>query len=147
MKIVRGSCRIVMMFPGWGFVIKIALIRCFFKGLLENWRERTFYRKTRHQFLARTYFSLFGLVNLQRWHPPPTPQQYDGFARLWKGMNIATAGAVERDRHHFAGIENYGMDGGRFVMVDYGSREAQAIIKEHGLTILSCTHVIRREAA
>lgn len=37
-----------------------------FRGLAENWNEFELFCKTKHCFLVPTYFSFFGLINVQK---------------------------------------------------------------------------------
>lgn len=37
-----------------------------FAGIMTNWNEYRFYRRTKNPFLMPSYFSLFGLFNIQR---------------------------------------------------------------------------------
>lgn len=112
----------------WKYQVYWSPAWCLFKGLLDNWKEFRFYRKTRSSFLQVTYFSLFGIVNFQkRGHE----LKYDKII-LILCLDNATNGEAVKDGHHFSETDNFCIDDGRIKILDYGSPRTQEIILKHG---------------
>ena len=109
-----------------------------FQSVVANLRERRFYKRAVFQelmLITPTYFSLFGLVNVQKYGKPSTNAanylvvSY-AFARL-------TEGATDGDTHHFQHPENFtGLEYGMFKVLDYAEPAVQRIISENALMML-----------
>ena len=165
MKIAKGKWRIVFVFPWFGIVIKIPVIRFYegikpflkpkewkrlkgrtvllklmikyrrpflFGGLVNNWNEFWFYLKTRNPFLQPTYFSFFGLFNIQRYGEPCNLPIID----LWKCLYKITNGEVFEDSHTFGDPNNFCFYNGKLRIVDYGSRRTHPVIRRYGKRII-----------
>lgn len=112
-----------------------------FGGIAANFSEFWFYASTWHRFVRPTYFSLFGLFNIQ---------SYGASLKMGEGEFLA---ALERiieenwmhDIHHFANPANFGLRQGtaydddgekrrrlRLCIADYGSPRTQAVITLFG---------------
>ena len=152
MKIKKGTDRIVVAFPLLGIVVKIPIIhfiRLFsvlttekgefplywkywkmkiFSGLISNWNEFRFYWRTRNPFLQPTYFSIFGLLNIQRYGEPCNLQIVD----LWCQLHELTDGSVFDDSHHFANPNNFCFYKGKLRISDYGSQRSHRVIMKYG---------------
>lgn len=102
-----------------------------FQGLVANWLEFRFWRQTRNPFLQPTYFSFFGLFNVQRADDPCNL----GVNDLWYQIYDFIGNDIADDGHHFANASNFGFRDKRLKMVDYGSRETQKIVARHGASI------------
>jgi len=61
--------------------------RCLFKGVVDNWKECEFYYKTNHPFLQPTYFSFFGLCNVQRYGQTVNQERQSFWIHLQKISN------------------------------------------------------------
>ena len=109
-----------------------SLKRLLFKGVVDNWRECRFYKKTRHSFCQPTYFSLFGFLNIQRFAHTCTLQEID----LWCQLHELTKGAVFKDSHHFINPDNFCLNGGMLRILDYGGVRTQEVVREFGDNIL-----------
>ncbi len=109
--------------------IKGALLR----GVVANWRELRFYQTTRHPFLQPTYFSLMGLLNVQRYGASCTQ---GGYRELWVQMLDLTEGGVWDDNHHFCNPDNFCLRDGKLRMVDYGCPKGYSVILQYGTKIL-----------
>ena len=101
------------------------------KGVVDNWKEYRFYRKTKHPFLQPTYVSLIGLLNIQRAGRPLG----NSSEALWHQLYELTGGAVLGDNHHFENPNNFCTSGRRLRILDYGGPETQRIVSEFGLKI------------
>lgn len=101
------------------------------RGWMDNLREARFYRRTHHTFLKPTFFSLFGLCNIQRSGHPCLLEQRDLCVQLYQ----LTSGEIRTDFHHFAEPRNFCLDAGRLTLVDYGSPKTQIIVEKWGKTI------------
>lgn len=103
-----------------------------FGGIVANWREFVFFRKTKHPFLLPTYFSLFGLFNIQMAGEPCLFKEVD----LWCQLYELTDGKVFADSHHFGNSNNYCFNGGVLRILDYGSKKTHGVIIGFGGKIL-----------
>lgn len=110
----------------------VGVKRLLFKGIADNWREFWFYAITRHLFAHPTYFSLFGLVNVQRRGDSPAVGSGD-FARQVKC--IIGEEEFHVDAHHFRLPNNFCVVNGRLRMVDYGSPNTRRVIREVGMCL------------
>lgn len=106
--------------------------RFLLKGIMDNWREFRFYRKTRHPFLQPTYLSVFGLLNIQRLGQPCGVEPTD----LWCQLDELTQGAVFKDSHHFDNPDNFCFQDGSLRIIDYGGPHVQEVISEFGMKIM-----------
>lgn len=97
-------------------------------GLRANRQEFTFYRRTRNSFLNPTYFSLFGIFNVQPIGQPCPMIDVDVWCQLYELTN----GKVFKDSHCFANPRNFCHHKGRLRIIDYGSDGAQEVILEYG---------------
>jgi hypothetical protein len=111
-----------------------------FKGLIDNWQEYLFYRETRHVFIQPTYFSFFGLVNIQK-YGYPEKIRYDALLRHF--CEIVDSQILVNDGHHFADWRNFSFESGKIKILDYGSLKTRAIIAEHGEKIYTTFNIER----
>ena len=112
-----------------------AFIRHALGGWLDNLGEAWFWWYTKHPFLQPTYFSLVGLVNIQRYGRPTGLERPPML--LW-GQH--TNWAVYRDGHHFGEADNFCRDRNGFVHLhDYGRPITQRIVRQYG--DLLATHI------
>lgn len=100
-----------------------------FKGIRDNWKEFCFYLQTRHPLLQPTYFSFFGLLNIQR---VSLPCDIDLFVQFYEIIGEA----VFEDKHHFSNSRNFARWKDGIRIFDYGSPQTQRIIREFGTRIL-----------
>lgn len=102
-----------------------------FAGIMANWNEFTLYRQAKNSFLVPTYFSLFGLLNIQK--------KVDAIT-FWKGSDIwlyicRNSQNINQpfcSSHTFAEIENFGLDEGYLKILDYGSRQSNSFLEANG---------------
>lgn len=106
--------------------------RLAFKGFADNWREFAFSRFERHPFAQTTYFSLFGLVNVQK-RGDPLGMDYWDFRRQVE--RLIGQKLFYSDPHHFASMQNFCLHDGRLRMVDYGSPKTRKVIRERGMHV------------
>jgi len=104
-----------------------------FKGLSVNWNEFWFYQTTHNPFLQPTYFSLFGLVNIQKYGEPC---QFEGKS-FWNQIYNLTKGAAMKDGHHFENPANFSLYNGKLRILDYGSSKTRLIVKKYGDKIVT----------
>lgn len=102
-----------------------------FRGIVDNWREFLFFRKTRNIFLQPTYFSFFGLLNIQKTSEPCMLNYVD----LWCQLYELTGGKVFDDSHHFENPDNFCFANGKLMILDYGSKGTHGVINEFGAKI------------
>lgn len=103
----------------WGLLLR---------GLIANWSEFCFYRKTRNPFLQPTYFSLFGFLNIQRYDEPCQMKDLN----LWRHFCALTGNEVKNDPHHFRESHNFSLHNGKLRILDYGDRRTQKIVLKQG---------------
>lgn len=103
----------------------------FLSGFVRNWQEFRFWHKTRHPFIAPTYFSFFGLFNLQKF-AERCPMDIDA---LWRLAFMASHCEILEDGHHFENPTNFGSIDKSVYLLDYGESVTQEIITEYGLAI------------
>lgn len=106
--------------------------RFLFRGIIDNWSEFQFYRKTRHPFTQPTLISFFGLLNIQRMGSSCSIDSID----LWCQLYELTGGEVFRDSHHFNNPDNFCLENGKLGMLDYGNIRVQSVITDFGEQIL-----------
>lgn len=107
------------------------------QGIMENWYEHRFYRRTRYPFLLPTYFSFFGLVNIQRLGLPCGMSDMEVYRAF---LGIAGMDDLMRDPHHFLNAGNFCRHPitGQFMVLDYGGLECRKILSDHADRILLC---------
>lgn len=98
------------------------------KGLYDNWHEYLFYRETYHVFVLPTYFSLFGLLNIQKYGK----QQEMSLGFIFGQFKRITDEEVVIDGHHFIEWKNFCIEGGKIKILDYGSVKTQYLIWKWG---------------
>ncbi|MBI2448103.1 hypothetical protein HYV44_00885 [Candidatus Microgenomates bacterium] len=103
---------------------------------MDNWREFVFYIKTRHPFCEPTYFSFFGLLNIQR---KAIPVPFDDSEFRKKCVDVMDR-HIQRDNHHFEGTKNFSFRNGQLMMVDYGSPKTQGVIRDWGEKLMDNFH-------
>jgi hypothetical protein len=106
--------------------------RLLLKGVVDNWREWRFWVNHKHPVCQPTYFSFFGIFNVQALSEPCTMKN----ANLWAHLFVLTGGAVFKDGHHFADNRNFGFCAGQIRMLDYASTGSQEVITQYGDTIV-----------
>jgi hypothetical protein len=106
------------------------------RGILENWREFTLYYRCRSKLLAPTYFSLFGLLNIQRAGKEIDVERV-GYLLLGEICRITNNDHnILKDAHHFSNPRNFCEKDGRLMMIDYGSEYARRIVEKYGNKIV-----------
>ena len=105
----------------------------FFGGLICNWQEYKFYRETKLPILMPTYFSLFGLFNVQKaGHQRINMDSTSLFVQL---NRLSDHTIIELDQGHaFEKPDNFCVEAGKIMMLDY-AEEAEDILRKYGQTI------------
>lgn len=103
------------------------------RGIHDNWGEFVYYIWTRHPLLQPTYFSLLGLINIQRLTEPCTMNGRDLLAHI---SQLTNKGAW-KDSHHFVNPNNFAYDGDKLKICDYGGPSTQELISAWGTKILT----------
>ena len=102
--------------------------RLLFRGILENWREFRFYHRSRSRFLVPTYFSLFGMLNIQKRGNRTKIKDVN----LWCQLCEMTNNEVWADGHTFSNANNFCDDDGKLMMVDYGNARIHDVLDKYG---------------
>ena len=99
----------------------------FFGGIISNWQEYRFYRQTKLPILMPTYFSFFGIFNIQK-----RGQILDmSYGDLWHQPYNLTNGEVFDDSHAFGNHKNFCIESGKLVMIDY-CKNTRNVLKKYG---------------
>lgn len=101
----------------------------FFKGIVHNWREFWFYLVERPAYAQSTYFSLFGLMNIQK-KGILLRMEYGEFKKSI--IHLIGEKAYYSDGHHFRNTDNFSVENGKLKFLDYGGLGTQKIIREYG---------------
>jgi hypothetical protein len=154
MKMFVGETRRVITLPSLGIVIKLpriyllqllkmerwwrnfagsceirSSVRWFLvRGICCNWHEYRFWLKTKNPFLQPTYFSFFGLINIQRFGCACTMD----WKNVWHQLYEITGRACSLDGHTFDRVENYVVEDGNIKLVDYGTEVSRVVVSEYG---------------
>ncbi len=100
-------------------------------GIMANRQEWKFSRRNKNPFIMSTYFSLFGLFNVQK-----KGKEIDFWddSGVWHYIheNSQNHNQPFCDGHALAAIENYCLDGQHLKMVDYGSRFLEPFLEANG---------------
>jgi hypothetical protein len=99
-----------------------------FSSTIINWQEYCFWHTTKMPILAPTYFSFFGLFNIQQRVKPVEQEEYYG--RL-DSAEIKSADCRGTALHEFMSEENFGWLEDRLVMVDYGSHRVIPVLLKY----------------
>ena len=141
MEIARGNTRTVLIFKN--FVLKFPRFylsnamearrtfckdpekmrrhvkRHLLRGVGDNWREFIFYFCNHSSFLMPTFFSFFGLLNIQK-----RGEIFEMHYRvLWEQILQLTNNEAWADYHVFSEVNNFCQKDGRLKIFDYGSVE------------------------
>ncbi|MEI6420151.1 MAG: hypothetical protein WCO30_00825 [bacterium] len=101
----------------------------FFSGIVANWLEWRFWRRYKHPFIHPTWFSFFGLFNIQKYGKPINNDCY--FA-IGSSVAKTTNGASIECGHGLESSGNYCEVNGTIRLVDYGSVRTWRVIIRHG---------------
>jgi hypothetical protein len=102
------------------------------RGIVANWREYRFYKNSDSPLLWPTYFSLFGLVNVQ----PMAMCHPTWKSGVWPFVRETTLQMAYDDSHVFSEMPNYTVDDtGHLRIIDYANPRGQAVITKYGKEI------------
>ena len=131
MQIKKGSYRIAIIIGSLVFKIpnpiflkfairdrKISDLKRFRAGIIMNYREWFVWKKTKADFLAKTYFSL-GIINIQKFERGFYPQKAEIKAIISRLFIKTNEDSGYLDPHCF-NSKNFVKTGGYYKLVDYG---------------------------
>ena len=104
---------------------------CLLSGIMANYQERKFYKKTKNIFVMPTSFSFLGIFNIQKRGEKIS---------FWKDKDIwfyLCSNSKNRnqplcDSHTLSEIDNFCLYEGHLKIVDYGSRRLEPFLKING---------------
>ncbi len=102
-------------------------------GTYHNWKEATLWNETHSPFLEPTFFSFFGLINIQKYGENPKEE----IGPFWCQIMDLSEGKAWSNGHHFSNPDNYSLRDGKLRMVDYGDRGVKDVVVEYGEKISS----------
>ena len=97
-------------------------------GIYHNWKEYKLWRMTRSSFLEPTFFSLFVLINIQKYGKPLEVH----YGTLWHQMLNYSNGQVWDNGHHFSNPNNFSFLNGNIKMIDYGDFGIEKVVIKYG---------------
>jgi len=121
----KAKCESILHYPlsevWWAIRISVIL---WLEGVIVNWHERVYYKKTKHPILQPTHFSFFGIFNIQTFGRPLVMHP-DIFS---KEISRIIGSYVMQDKHHFVFPHHFSRDGERLQMNDYGGIRTRAVL-------------------
>ncbi len=98
-------------------------------GIVANWSEYLFYRKTKNPFVLPTYFSIFGFCNIQA-----IGEECDYTnTEIWLVLHEIAGNDLFGDNHCFMNSKNFCVSGGgKLRQLDYASKGSQKVILKYG---------------
>jgi hypothetical protein len=104
-----------------------------FKGMYENRSEYVFYSQYKSNFLLPTYFSFFGLFNIQKIGKKfEFKNEKEKYLSFWRQMLNVTSREATKDGHHFSNPKNFCEENGKLKIMDYGSPYTQEVLEKYG---------------
>lgn len=103
-----------------------------FGGIRANWTEFVFYQRTHNCFVQPTYFSLFGIINIQKYGEVCTIKELEEPLTFWNELRALTKGEADIETHHFKDPLNFCMHGTHVRMIDYGNKKVQRVLGTYG---------------
>ncbi|MFA5124655.1 MAG: hypothetical protein WC473_02410 [Patescibacteria group bacterium] len=97
-----------------------------FRGINANWQEFRFYLKTKHPLLQPTYFSFFGLFNIQKIASAPLTTKSVPYFQF-KALSPRAKG-----EHNFDSPENFCLENNRLRILDYGDIDVREAVLADG---------------
>lgn len=100
-------------------------------GIMANYYERKFYKQTKNPFVMPTYFSFFGLFNVQKRGEEVNFWESDS---LW-GYVCTNSQNIDQpfcDNHTLCEPKNFCIDNGKLKLVDYGNRQIAEFLRING---------------
>lgn len=97
-----------------------------FRGIRNNLNERKFYQQTKHPILQPTYFSFFGLFNIQKASKVPLK---NGEGSCWQFFVLVK---INNGYHTFQNPDNFCLEKNRIAILDYGDLNVQKTLLQFG---------------
>ncbi len=112
----------------WTYEMYGTIKRFLFLGIAENWHEYAFSRNTKNMPIKTTFFSLFGLCNIQQ-YGKPLEIPGNPWHLWWKRcIHVFGSNTVIKDGHHFENPKNFCREGDMLIYLDYGSKKTQKVM-------------------
>ena len=108
------------------------LLGLLFMGLNANLNEFYFYLKTKNVFLQPTYFSFFGLFNVQKYDKLSSFNSIDLSCQLQSLTELES----DDDIHCFSKSDNFCYVNGVLKLLDYGNADCHRVIRKYGEKIV-----------
>lgn len=105
-------------------------------GLCANWQEWRYWKQHRFRALVPTYWSLFGLCNIQA-YGNANSMDLNGWALVFQRLLVATQRDIWEDNHCFCVLRNFVDYAGTIRLVDYGSLKTQRVLDQWNEQIYS----------
>ncbi|MEI8223823.1 MAG: hypothetical protein WCG20_01730 [bacterium] len=105
---------------------------CWMRGIMANGNEFYYYvTNSSNPLLIPTYFSFFGLINIQPIVNPMTTHRYDLFSLFWRSTEIPNE-MMGCDSHAWESQNFTQHQDGTIALYDYASTRAWPIVKKYG---------------
>jgi len=107
-----------------------------FAGIMANLQEFYFTIFHRNNFIEQTYFSFFGLINIQK---KGEKIDFWNSSEIWNYIceNSLNCNQPYCDGHALSNIDNFCVDKGKLKICDYGSRNIQEFLNMNGERLFS----------
>jgi len=112
----------------WSYLELGTPVNLLFRGVMANIWERRLYRKTKNQFLVPTYFSLLGLINVQKAGAPLIMKSDDLWCQI---VNLTSRNEAFCDSHTFNEPSNFCWIDGHLMLADYGNSKCHEFIEKY----------------
>jgi hypothetical protein len=116
----------------WAPESLFAISAMLFKGIIANQREYVLWKRSHNPFLQPTFFSFFGLFNIQAYGKPYEGHEPD----LWIQIRKITREEAYCNPHQFSEPHNYCIVNGKLRILDYGGGRSARIILRYGKKIV-----------
>ena len=120
----------------WNSTISMSPRHFLLRGLMDNFGEFIFYLTTQSKCVKPTYFSLFGLLNIQKGGNILILHSEAEYVNFFGQLYDITNGEVFKDAHTFSNPKNFCRENEKLKMVDYGNTKVRNILLKYGDKVL-----------
>jgi hypothetical protein len=117
---------------GWNSTISMSPRHFLLRGIMDNCGEFIFYLATKSNSVMPTYFSLFGLLNIQKSGNILILHSEKEYVNFFGQLYDITNGEVFKDAHTFSNPKNFCREDEKLKMVDYGNAKVRNILLKYG---------------
>lgn len=123
---------LVYIYKKWAPECRYVISGMLLRGIVANQRERMISKRARSEFPQPTFFSFFGLLNIQRYGAPCDGEYLD----LWLQIRKITRESAYKNPHQFSIPSNYCLVNGKLHILDYGGHGSAWVVLKYGKKIV-----------